>query len=76
MNIQHYKLPKLIGTGFVGHHRAYKFLPDIWPAMKLAFENVIIDPKTKQKTKAKKEDLLKELNSYCLMSLVTCYLTF
>ena len=42
--------------------------------MKLAFENIIADPKTRQETKAKVKGLLKKLNLYCFMSLVTCYL--
>ena len=41
--------------------------------MKLAFENIIADPKTRQETKAKVKGLLKKLNSYRFMSLVTCY---
>ena len=32
--------------------------------MKLAFENIIADPNTRQETKAKVKDLLKKLNSY------------
>ena len=75
LNIQHYQLPKLTGTRFVGHRRAaFKCLLDTWPAMKLAFENIIADPKTRQETKAKVKGLLKKLNLYCFMSLVTCYL--
>ena len=42
--------------------------------MKLAFENIIADPKTRQETKTKVKGLLKKLNSYRFMSLVTCYL--
>ena len=75
LNIQHYQLPKLTGTRFVGHRRAaFKCLLDTWPAMKLAFENIIADPKTRQETKAKVKGLLKKLNLYRFMSLVTCYL--
>ena len=52
LNIQHYQLPKLTGTRFVGHRRAaFKCLLDTWPAMKLAFENIIADPKNRQETK-------------------------
>ena len=48
LNIQHYQLPKLTGTRFVGHQRAaFKCLLDTWPAMKLAFENIIADSKTR-----------------------------
>ena len=75
LNIQHYQLQKLTGTRFVGHRRAaFKCLLDTWPAMKLAFENIITDPKTRQETKAKVKGLLKKLNLYHFMSLVTCYL--
>ena len=75
LNIQHYQLLKLTGTRFVGHRRAaFKCLLDTWPAMKLAFENIIADPKTRQETKTKVKGLLKKLNSYRFMSLVTCYL--
>ena len=75
LNIQHYQLPKLTGTRFVGHRRAaFRCLLDTWPAMKLAFENIIADPKTRQETKAKVKGLLKKLNLYRFMSLVTCYL--
>ena len=42
--------------------------------MKLAFENIIADPNTRQETKAKVKDLLKKLNSYRFMSFVTCSL--
>ena len=34
----------------------------------------IADPKTRQETKTKVKGLLKKLNSYRFMSLVTCYL--
>ena len=40
--------------------------------MKLAFENIIADPKARQETKTKVKGLLKKLNSYRFMSLVTC----
>ena len=54
LNILHYQLPKLTGTTFVGHRRAaFKCLLDTWPTMKLAFENVIADTKTRQETKPK-----------------------
>ena len=52
LNIQHCQLPKLTGTRFVCHWRAaFKCLLDTWPAMKLAFENIIADPKNRQETK-------------------------
>ena len=48
LNIQHYQLPKLTGTSFVVHQRvAFKCLLNAWPAMKLAFENILADPKTR-----------------------------
>ena len=75
MNIQHYHFLKLTSARFVGHQRAaFKYLLDTWPALKLAFENIIADPKTKQETKIKVKGLLKKLNLYRFMSLVTCYL--
>ena len=75
LNIQHYQLPKLTGTRFVGHQRAaFECLLDTWPAMKLAFENIIADPNTRKETKTKVKGLLKKLNSYGFMFLVTCYL--
>ena len=74
LNIQHYQLSKVTGTRFVGHRRAaFKCLLDTWPAIKLAFEN-IADPKTRQERKTKVKGLLKKLNLYCFMSLVTFYL--
>ena len=42
--------------------------------MKLAFENIIADPNTRKETKTKVKGLLKKLNSYGFMFLVTCYL--
>ena len=42
--------------------------------MKLAFENIIADPKTRQETKTEVKGLLKKLILYYYMSLVTCYL--
>ena len=64
LNIQHYQLPKLTGTRFVGHQRAaFKCLLDTWPAMKLAFENIITDSKTRQETITKVKGLAKKLNS-------------
>ena len=39
--------------------------------MKLAFENIITDPKTRQETKAKVKGLKKKLNLYSYMSLAT-----
>ena len=75
LNIQHYQLSKLTGTRFVGHQKAaFKCLLDTWPAMILAFENIIADPNTRQETKTKVKGLLKKLNSHHFMSLVTCYL--
>ena len=75
LNIQHYQLLKLAGTRFVVHRRAaFKCLLDTWPALKLAFENIIADSKTRQETKTKVRGLLKKLNSYHFMSLVTYYL--
>ena len=47
---------------------------DTWPAMKLAFGNIIADPNTRKETKTKVKGLLKKLNLYRFMSLVTCYL--
>ena len=39
LNIQHYQLPKLTGTRFVGHQReAFTRLLDTWPSMKLALK--------------------------------------
>ena len=65
----------MTGTKFVGHRRgAFECLLDTWPAVKLAFENIIADPKTRQETKTKVKGLLKKLNSNRFMSLVTCYL--
>ena len=75
LNIQHYQLPKLTDNRFVGRQRAaFKCLLDTQPAMKLAFENIITDPKTRLETKAKVKGLKKKLNSYSYMSLATCYL--
>ena len=75
LNIQHYKTLKLIGTRIDGHQRmTFKCLLDTWTAMKLTFENIIADPKTRQETKTEVKGLLKKLILYYYMSLVTCYL--
>ena len=48
LNIQHYQLSKLTNTGFIGRRRAgFMCLLNAWPAMKLTFENIIADPKTR-----------------------------
>ena len=75
LQIQHYTLPKLTGTRFVGHRRnAYRRLLDIWPAVIVAFENVVTDGKTKSDTKAKTAGLLRKLHSYKNLCLTAAYL--
>ena len=54
LNIQHYTLPKLTGTRFVGHRiSALRVLLDMWPAIITALQNVQADHKTKATVRAK-----------------------
>ena len=48
LDIQHYLLPKMSGTRFIGHrHRAFRTLFDMWPAFIMAYSNVVSDNKTR-----------------------------
>ena len=74
LNIQHYTLTKLTGTRFVGHRRtAYTRLLSLWPAITLAYENVVADHKTKAEVRAKVIGYLKKLKSYSFLCLVCFY---
>ena len=45
LEIQNYKLTKITGTRFVGHRtNALRRLLDMWPAFKMAYENLIASP--------------------------------
>ena len=45
--IQHYSLPKMSGTRFIGHRkRAFKTLLNVWPSSIMVYENVISDENT------------------------------
>ena len=75
LGIQHYELPKLTGTRFVGHRRsAFKALLNDWPLFLVAYENVASDPKTKSETKAKVLGLLKKFQSYNFLIQTCIYL--
>ena len=57
LNIQHYTLPKLTGTCFVGHRiSALRVLLDMWPAIITALQNVQADHKTKATVRANTKD--------------------
>ncbi|XP_057295467.1 zinc finger protein 862-like [Hydractinia symbiolongicarpus] len=74
LNIQHHTLSKLTGTRFIGHRRAaYKKLLAIWPAIQVAYENVVADPKTRAETRATVQGYLKKINSYQFLCLVCTY---
>ena len=75
LKIQHYTLPKMSGTRFVGHRRrALTNLLSTWPAFIMAYENVEADRKTQPQTKAKIQGLLKNFKSYRYITLACCYL--
>ena len=41
LGIQHYSLPKMSDTRFIGHRRrAFRTLLDMWPAFIMAYSNV------------------------------------
>ena len=53
LNIQFYTMSKLTGTRFVGHRRtAFRRILDMWPAITLAYENIVADNKTSATTKS------------------------
>ena len=59
LNIQHYTLPKLTGTRFVGHRiSAVTRLLDMWPAIVMALQNIRADVKTTSSVKSKVKLLL------------------
>ena len=75
LNIEHYTLPKLTGTRFVGHRvTAYKVMLDMWPALLTALQNVEADGKTKSDVRAKVSGLAKKLKSYNLLCKTCFYL--
>ena len=75
LNINHYSLPRLTGTRFVGHRlKAYGHLLDNWPSLITGFENVACDVKTKAETKAKVKGILKKLKSYRYLMMTCAYL--
>ena len=75
LNIQHYTLSKLTGTHFVGHRRtAFQLLLDMWPAITLAYENVVADNKTVAKTRAKVTRQLRKFKSYDMLCKTSTYL--
>lgn len=75
LNIEHYALPKLTGTHFVGHRcNAYTHLLALCPTITLAKENVMADENIRQHTKAKVTGYLIKLRSYSFLCLVCAYL--
>ena len=53
LDISCYTLPKVTGTHFVSHRKkAYTCLPNMWPALIIAFENTLTYRKIKTETKA------------------------
>lgn len=74
LGIEHYVLPKLTGTRFVGHRvRALTRLLDMWPAFKTAFETCLNDPANKN-VNPKIKGLLEKFRSYQFLCLVCTYL--
>ena len=70
--IQHYTLPKMSGTQFIGHRwRAFKTLLNLWPSSIMANENVISNKNTQSETKAKVTGLLRKFKNYNYITL-TC----
>ena len=75
LEIQHYSLPKMTGTRFIGHRRrALTTLLNMWPAFDMAYENIKADPKTRNETKAKVTGLLKKFKNYRFLVLSCVYL--
>lgn len=73
--IQHYTLPKMSGTRFIGHRRkALRVLLDLWPSFIMAYENVISDEKTIPETRAKVIGLLKKFKNFGILTLTCLYL--
>ena len=73
--IQHYTLPKISGTRFIGHRpRAFKTLLYVWPSFIMAYENVISNEKTQSETRAKVIGLLKKFKNYNYITLSCSYL--
>ena len=69
---QHYTLPKMSGTRFIGHgRRALKTLLNVWPSFIMAYENVISDENTQSEAKAKVTGWLKKFKNYNYMTM-TC----
>jgi hypothetical protein len=75
LGIQHYTLPKMSGTRFIGHRRStFRTLLNIWPSFIMAYENVVSDKKTRSETKAKVAGLLKKFKNYHYIVLTCVYL--
>ena len=75
LNIEHYALPKLTGTRFVGHCcNAYTRLLALWASITMAYENVIADEDKRPDTKAKVTGYLIKLSSYSCLCLMCAYL--
>lgn len=75
LGIQHYTLPKMTGTIFVGHRRkAFEVLLNLWPAFISAYQNVSADPKTCGETKGKVMGLLRNFQNYRYVTLTCAYL--
>ena len=74
LEIQNYKLTKITGTRFVGHRtNALRRLLDMWPAFKMAYENLIASA-LNEKTKGKLRGLHDKFCSYKMLCLVSTYL--
>ena len=72
--IQHYALPKMSGTRFIGHRRrAFKTLLNVWPSFIMAYENVIRDENTQSEIRAKVTGLLKKFKNYSYITMTCLY---
>ena len=72
--IQYYIIPKISGTRFITHRlRGVDSLLHNWTALREAFENAVVDDKTKGETKAKLRGYLKKLNDYRYRCTATAY---
>ena len=76
LNMTWYRLPKLNGTRFVGHHhRAVKELLHNWPALLTAFTDFLSSGhNNKKETRAKVTGILNKLKSYRFLCTIAAYL--
>ena len=74
LDISCYTLPKITGTHFISHRKkAHTRLPNMWPALITAFENMLTYRNIKTETKAKISGLLKVLQNHRFLMLTCTY---